>query len=128
LWHGNGCHQSEDIHPSWPERLRSPFCKTPQIPDERAAIISRDLKIGWTKRCNVKTCCIAAHPPAVQGGRSKQHKLEQVMLTKFVKNESGATAIEYALIASLVALGLVTGMTDVGTTLNASFTTMASYF
>ncbi|OYW57430.1 MAG: hypothetical protein B7Y80_12070 [Hyphomicrobium sp. 32-62-53] len=50
------------------------------------------------------------------------------MLTKFVKNESGATAIEYALIASLVALGLVTGMTDVGTALNASFTTMASYF
>jgi pilus assembly protein Flp/PilA len=54
--------------------------------------------------------------------------LEQVMLTKFVKNESGATAIEYALIASLVALGLVGGMTNIGTALNDSFTTIAGYF
>jgi len=40
---------------------------------------------------------------------------------KFIKDETGATAIEYALIAALVALGLVVGAAAVGTNLNNLF-------
>lgn len=33
---------------------------------------------------------------------------------KFLKNESGATAIEYALIASLIAMSIIGGATVIG--------------
>ena len=42
-------------------------------------------------------------------------------LKAFVGNESGATAIEYALIASLIAVALVTVLTSLGTRLSAEF-------
>lgn len=40
---------------------------------------------------------------------------------KFSKNKSGATAIEYALIASLVSVALITGAKTLGGELNNSF-------
>ena len=42
-------------------------------------------------------------------------------LKAFVGNESGATAIEYALIASLIAVALITILTNLGTRLSAEF-------
>jgi len=42
-------------------------------------------------------------------------------LKSFVANESGATAIEYALIASLIAVALVTILTNLGTRLSSEF-------
>ena len=51
------------------------------------------------------------------------------MLNKFknfVANESGATAIEYALIASLIAIALVTVLTNLGTKLSAEFSEVSS--
>ena len=42
-------------------------------------------------------------------------------LKAFVSNESGATAIEYALIASLIAVALVTVLTSLGTSLSTEF-------
>jgi pilus assembly protein Flp/PilA len=44
------------------------------------------------------------------------------MLKKFLRNESGATAIEYGLIASLIAVAAITAMTTVGTNLSGTFT------
>ena len=42
-------------------------------------------------------------------------------LKAFVGNESGATAIEYALIASLIAVALVTVLTSLGSKLSTEF-------
>ena len=42
-------------------------------------------------------------------------------LKSFVANESGATAIEYALIASLIAVALVTVLGNLGTKLSTEF-------
>ncbi len=42
-------------------------------------------------------------------------------LKAFVGNESGATAIEYALIASLIAVALVGILTSLGTKLSSEF-------
>ena len=39
-------------------------------------------------------------------------------VTRFIKNESGATAIEYGLIVALIAVVIITGLTTVGTKLN----------
>lgn len=44
------------------------------------------------------------------------------MFLKLNKNESGATAIEYGLIAALVAVALISGLTLVGDELAALFT------
>ncbi|RAK59891.1 Flp family type IVb pilin [Phenylobacterium hankyongense] len=43
-------------------------------------------------------------------------------VTRFLKDESGATAIEYGLIAALVAVVLVTALTLMGQSLQATFT------
>lgn len=42
-------------------------------------------------------------------------------LKSFVANESGATAIEYALIASLIAVFLIGALTALGTKLSSEF-------
>ena len=43
------------------------------------------------------------------------------LISRFVRDESGATAIEYGLIAALIAVVIITALTTVGTTLNAKF-------
>jgi pilus assembly protein Flp/PilA len=47
------------------------------------------------------------------------------ILRKFLRNESGVTAIEYGLIASLVGVAIIVGATMLGTTLNAAFVYIA---
>ena len=43
-------------------------------------------------------------------------------LTRFVKDESGATAIEYGLIAACISVAIITVATSVGSKLNSTFT------
>jgi pilus assembly protein Flp/PilA len=47
-------------------------------------------------------------------------------VTRFLKNESGATAIEYGLIAALIAAVLITALTAIGTNLNTKFTSIGT--
>lgn len=47
---------------------------------------------------------------------------------KFLKDESGATAIEYGLIAGLISIALIAGATTVGSSLSASFANIATKF
>jgi pilus assembly protein Flp/PilA len=49
-------------------------------------------------------------------------------LAVFLTNESGATAIEYALIGSIVGLGIITGVSQVGTSINNFFMGSGSWF
>jgi pilus assembly protein Flp/PilA len=43
------------------------------------------------------------------------------LIGRFVRNESGATAIEYGLIAGLISIVIITGVTAVGSSLSAVF-------
>lgn len=45
---------------------------------------------------------------------------------KLIKNEKGATAIEYGLIAALIAVAAIGAMTSIGTQLSATFSDVAS--
>jgi pilus assembly protein Flp/PilA len=47
-------------------------------------------------------------------------------LTRFLRNESGATAIEYGLIAALVAVVLVGALGLMGNKLSQTFTTVTN--
>ncbi|MHA1113863.1 MAG: Flp family type IVb pilin, partial [Alphaproteobacteria bacterium] len=44
----------------------------------------------------------------------------------FLTDESGATAIEYGLIAALVSVAAVTALTNMGTSLTSMFTTVSA--
>ena len=50
----------------------------------------------------------------------------RTLIMKLVKDESGVTAIEYALIAALIAVAAITAFTLVGTNLSNTFTTIAN--
>ena len=47
-------------------------------------------------------------------------------LISFLKDEEGATAIEYGLLAALIAIVIIAGASAVGTNLNALFTRIAT--
>jgi len=47
-------------------------------------------------------------------------------VSRFVKNESGATAIEYGLIVALIAVVIIGAVTAVGTSLSGKFATVAT--
>jgi pilus assembly protein Flp/PilA len=48
------------------------------------------------------------------------------LISRFVKNESGATAIEYGLIVALIAVVIIGAVTAVGTNLSTKFNTVAA--
>ena len=48
------------------------------------------------------------------------------IFTKILRDESGATAIEYGLIAALIAVAAVAAMTTVGGNLSTTFNTVAT--
>jgi pilus assembly protein Flp/PilA len=53
---------------------------------------------------------------------------EKIMttITKIMKDESGATAIEYGLIAALIAVVIIAAVTLIGTKLKATFYKVAN--
>ncbi|MCQ8783520.1 Flp family type IVb pilin [Mangrovibrevibacter kandeliae] len=48
------------------------------------------------------------------------------LYSRFVKNESGATAIEYGLIAALIAVGIIAGASLLGSNLSSKFSAIAT--
>ena len=48
------------------------------------------------------------------------------LLTRFWKNESGATAIEYGLIAGLIAVVIIGALTSLGTNIKTKFNAIAN--
>lgn len=48
------------------------------------------------------------------------------LVSRFLKDESGATAIEYGLIAALISVALITGATTLGNKLNTVFTGLST--
>ena len=47
-------------------------------------------------------------------------------LKQFIADESGATSIEYALIASGIAIAIMTGVNSLGTKIGAKFTSIST--
>lgn len=48
------------------------------------------------------------------------------LLARFYKDEAGATAIEYGLIAALIAVGIITAAKSLGTQINTTFNSAAN--
>ena len=48
------------------------------------------------------------------------------LFARFVKDQSGATAIEYGLIAGLISVVIITAVTNIGTNAKAKFQAVAN--
>jgi pilus assembly protein Flp/PilA len=48
------------------------------------------------------------------------------LISSFVRDESGATAIEYGLIAALISVVIITALTLIGTNLSTKFTAVGN--
>jgi len=48
------------------------------------------------------------------------------LFSKFLNDDSGATAIEYGLIAALIAVVIIGAVTAVGTSLSTTFTSVST--
>jgi len=48
------------------------------------------------------------------------------LIVSFLKNETGATAIEYGLIATGIAIAIIAAVNGVGTALNGTFGTVST--
>ena len=54
------------------------------------------------------------------------HNLQMTFIRQFWHDDSGATSIEYALIASLISLVIITAVTGIGTKLNNKFVALSN--
>jgi pilus assembly protein Flp/PilA len=50
----------------------------------------------------------------------------QKLVSRFVRDESGATAIEYGIIAAGIAVAIIAAVQGVGTALNKTFDTVST--
>jgi pilus assembly protein Flp/PilA len=50
----------------------------------------------------------------------------KTIFSRFLKDESGATAIEYGLIAAIISVGIITVLGNVSTGLNTALTSVAN--
>ena len=50
----------------------------------------------------------------------------KTLMNRFVKDQSGATAIEYGLIAALISVTIIAAVTTLGGQLNTTFETMGN--
>ena len=66
----------------------------------------------------------AIHPTGEQ--KDDVTTLMKNLLARFVKDESGATAIEYGLIAAGIALAIITVVNNLGTTISGKFGSISS--
>ena len=90
-----------------------------------------------TTRCiiaSINSNCTKSHYATLEWctyiyGRHVNTTLEvgvKRILLKFCANETGATAIEYALIAAGIALAIITAVNGLGTTLNGTYSSVNS--
>jgi pilus assembly protein Flp/PilA len=75
--------------------------------------------------------------PATEGRKPKQDTptmkstisnppCEEASILAFLRDEAGATAIEYGLIAALISVVIIATITAVGTQLSATFTSVSN--
>lgn len=67
-----------------------------------------------------------ANPAASQWSSDVMLEPSMKSFARFLKDESGATSIEYSLIAALIGVVIITAVTKLGTSLSTKFNTIAN--
>jgi pilus assembly protein Flp/PilA len=77
----------------------------------------------WKALANRATCSLQIACKKTLGiSTSQDHSMS--IVRKFLKNESGATAIEYGLIAAGISVAIIATVQGLGTKLNSTFTSV----
>jgi pilus assembly protein Flp/PilA len=58
--------------------------------------------------------------------RNVEPRRPEMFIRKLIKDKKGATAIEYGLIAALIAVAAITAMQGLGSSLNSTFTNVST--
>jgi len=64
--------------------------------------------------------------PFSEGDARNTWTILQRLISEFLSDQSGATAIEYGLIAAGIAIAIITAVNSVGTALNTNFKTIST--
>jgi pilus assembly protein Flp/PilA len=77
---------------------------------------------------SISKVCAIDMPPVDLSVAVQRHRLITMrpLLLRFAKDDTGVTAIEYGLIASLIAVVIITSVTLVGTDLTTQFNAIAA--
>ena len=65
-------------------------------------------------------------PVMTDRSRGKGSRVMRKLVGCFLKDNSGATAIEYALIATGISIVILVAVTSIGTTLNTTYTNVST--
>lgn len=85
-----------------------------------------ELKGVLLKRAHRYGLCVKPWPIASHRCFSSWRPTMVAKFKEFVANQSGATAIEYGLIAALISVVIIGALTTVGSNLNTKFTSVAT--
>jgi pilus assembly protein Flp/PilA len=75
--------------------------------------------VGYLAPCQEEKGILQRPHGCAQSLQTEHH---MKLVARFLKNESGATAIEYGLIAALISVAIIGGATAVGGGVNNTFT------
>jgi pilus assembly protein Flp/PilA len=66
--------------------------------------------------------CARGRATAIEAHRTTEGALEmRRIIVEFIKDQTGATAIEYGLIAAGISIAIIVAVNGLGTTLNSTF-------
>jgi pilus assembly protein Flp/PilA len=69
---------------------------------------------------------IGSHDALFRRDWTRQGQAMTILLETFCKDEQGATAIEYGLIAAGISIAIITAVASLGSTLNTTFTSVST--
>ena len=93
------------------------FCSEQRssVPRQACAVAAGSLQLLKTFACNLH----------VYSGHAEGLNTLRALFSNLINNKSGVTAIEYALIAALIAVAAIAAFTLVGTNLSSTFSAIA---
>ena len=102
----------------WSAVITIPSAYPGLLPDQMA---NHDLRMKVVRTCSIVATHVSGRCPYLIG-----EETTMLQLHRFAKDQSGATAIEYGLIAGLISVVILTALTTIGSKINVKFTNIAS--
>jgi pilus assembly protein Flp/PilA len=81
---------------------------------------------GFAKTRSIRLAEFPDSPCRSLTGRHRLEDYNMSLVIRFLKNESGATAIEYGLIAAGISVAIIAVVQGLGSKLNATFTSVSN--
>jgi pilus assembly protein Flp/PilA len=92
--------------------------------DLTAVILAACIEI--TKKIIVTSLLVNSQPSSNREGAKREDQPMLKCVRRFIDDETGATAIEYGLIAAIVSVGLISALTSLKTNLQNTYNTIGN--